>query len=299
MVTDAIALAKKIQFQFEQYKAKNQFDLVAKLLAYALQILPAEYNRQIFGYIPGIFREVELHESEITPNDIYLGEPVIYKLYYPNSQRLYNLPYFYIFCYLKRDSTQLNVYFQSANFNYKTLTLPEYDLAQGKISFEGCISAFNGDDISTISVSDPGQFIPGITSSYYVGSPELNFNQTIAHILEKIATLAKIRLQDTMLFGSSAGTFGALLSSTYLSTKTNILAVNSQVFLHYRRALMQSLFNLAEPKALLKQYGDRVSCIYRFNQDLAAIPNIYLLANVNDNLHQRNFQILSATNCQV
>ncbi|NJL52891.1 MAG: hypothetical protein HC930_12980 [Hydrococcus sp. SU_1_0] len=62
--------------------------------------------------------------------------------------------------------------------------------------------------------------MPGLTSSYYVGSAELNFNQIIAQVLDNICNLAKINLQDTMLFGSSAGTFGALLSSTYLKQKT-------------------------------------------------------------------------------
>jgi len=289
MVIDAIALAQKIKYQFEQYKAEKQFTQVAKLLAYALQILPREYNQQIFGYIPGIFRQIELHDCRITLDDIYLDEPVIYKLYYPAQKQLYNLAYFYIFCYLKQNARQLNVYFQSAHPNYKPLTYQEYKLSQEKVSFEGSISAFNGDNISVISISDPGQFIPGITSSYYVGSPELNFNQTIASILEKISTLANISLQDTMLFGSSAGTFGALLSSTYLWQKTNVLAVNSQVNLQYRQALMQPLLGLAQPKELLKIFGDRLDCIHRFQQDIVSIPNIYLLANVNDHLHQRNF----------
>ncbi|MEL6927815.1 MAG: hypothetical protein AAFO95_04170 [Cyanobacteria bacterium J06600_6] len=290
MEPDAIALAKKIKYQFEQYQQQQQFEQLAKLLTYALQILPQAYNRQIFGYIPGIFRQVEIYDYAIAIEDIYLGEPVVYKLYYPDAQQLYNLPYFYLFCYLKRNSQRLNVYFQSANRVYKEFQLQEYDLSQAKIAFEGSTSAFNGDDISVISISDPGQFIPGLTSSYYVGSPDFNYHQTIALILEKICNLAEIKLQNTLLFGSSAGSFGALLSSTYLSQKTNVLAVNSQIKLQYRRELMQPLLNLTEPPELLSKYGDRLDCIHRFKQDLVSIPNIYLLANVNDNLHERNFK---------
>jgi len=290
MALDAIALAQKIKYQFEQYRAEKQFTQIAKLLTYALQVLPVEYNLQIFGYIPDLFRQVELYDYQISPKDLYLGEPVIYKLYFRDRQKLYNLPYFYIFCYLKLDSSQLNVYFQSANAKYKPLTQEQYDLERGKISFEGSVSAFNGDNISVVSISDPGQFVAGITSSYYVGSPELNFNQAIAGVLEKICTLANMSLQDTLLFGSSAGTFGALMSSTYLSQKTNVLAVNGQINIQYRRILMKSLLNLDRPPELLRLFGDRVSCVCRFERDKITIPNIYLLANLNDNLHQRNFK---------
>ena len=290
MAVDEIALAKKVKSQFERLRSQQQFKSVAKLLTYALQILPSEYNRQIFGYIPGIFRQVEIRNYAISLGEIYIGEPIIYKVYYSNAQQLYNLSYFYLFCYLKRDSSQLNVHFQSAHPNYNNLTYKEYDLDRKKIVFEGSTSAFNGDNISVISISDPGQFIPQIASSYYVGSPKINFQRIIANVLEKICNLAKLELGQTLLFGSSAGTFGALLSSTYLPQKTNVLAVNSQIKLQYRRQLMQPLLNSIEPKKLLELYGDRLDCIYRFKQDLVSIPNIYLLANVNDNLHSRNFE---------
>lgn len=290
MTTDAIALAQKVKHQFEEYKAQQQFKEIAQLIASALQILPREYNQQIFGYIPQIFRQIELKDSVIQAKDICLGEPVIYKLYFPHHQRLYSFAYFYVFCYLKQNSSQLNVYFQSAHPSYKKLTPDQYNLNQAKISFEASISAFKPDNISVISISDPGHFVPGLTSSFYVGSTELNFNQIIAQILGNICDLANISLEDTMLFGSSAGTFGALLSSTYLKQKTNVLAVNSQINLHYKAELMQTIFKQTQPKLLLEQFGNQISCSYRFKQDITSIPNIYILANINDNLHERNFE---------
>ena len=96
-------------------------------------------------------------------------------------------------------------------------------------------------------------------------------------------------MSDALLFGSSAGTFGALLTSTYLQQKTNVLAVNSQVFLQYRGQLMETCFGLNAPKQLLAEYGDRVSCIHRFQQAIKSVPNLYILANINDRLYQRNF----------
>jgi len=52
---------------------------------------------------------------------------------------------------------------------------------------------------------------------------------------------------------------------------------------------MQSVFNITQPRRLLNKFGNQVSCTYRFNQDITSIPNIYILASVNDYLYQRNF----------
>ncbi len=291
MDTDAIALAKKIQMQFKILKEQKQYADIAKLITYAWQVNPSHFNRQIFGYLPGIFREIELFPTSqaIQLKDVYFGEPVVYKVYYPQEQKLYNIPFFYILCYLKKNSDKLNIYFQSAHPQYKKFDHKDYDLSQEQVNFEGCVSAFNNDDISIISVSDPGQFVPGLTSSYYVGSADLNFVEYIVKVLEPIANLANINANNILLFGSSAGTFGALLSSTYFQQKVNVLAVNSQIFLHYRTSIMKQLFNIDNRQKLLDQFGKQISCVQRFKQKLNSIPNIYILANVNDYLYQRNF----------
>ncbi|MEM6614647.1 MAG: hypothetical protein AAF652_20870 [Cyanobacteria bacterium P01_C01_bin.72] len=122
MTTDAIALAQKIQSKFEQLQAQQRFAQTARLITSSLEILPSSYNLHIFGYIPGIFRQITIKDCAIEASDIYLGEPVVYKLHFRDRQKLYDLPYFYIFCYLKLDSEELNVYFQSANSRDKNLT---------------------------------------------------------------------------------------------------------------------------------------------------------------------------------
>ena len=291
MSIDTLDRVEKIKDKFQQFKQENNYIAIAKLVTYSFQVVSRQDNIAIFNYIPGIFRTIEiwLDKGSIQSKDIFIGEPVIYKIYYGNERQLYGLNYFYIFCYLKEDSHQLNVYFQSANSNHKKLLPQNYELKQNKISFEGSLSSFNGDNISVISVSDPGQFIPNLTSSYYVGSSELNFPQLIAGVLDKITNLADISLAETLLFGSSAGTFGALLTSTYLSQKTNVLAVNSQINVAYRQQIMQACWGIDDAKKIMRQFGERVSCMRRFNGELSAVPNVYLLANINDNLYQRNF----------
>lgn len=291
MDIDSTTIAKDIKNKFEYLKKQCQFSSVAKLITYALQANVNHYNHQIFGYIPKIFREVELKKppNKIQTTDLCIGEPIIYKIYYSAENQLYKIPFFYVFCYLKEDSNNLNVYFQSANPKYRSLSQNEYDISQEKISFEGAISAFNNDDISVISISDPGHFIPGFGSSYYAGSAEINFTQLIGEILENICHASEIEPQNTLLIGSSAGTFGALLSSTYFNQKVNVLSINSQIFTYKQNPLMKFCFGTNEQKTLLDKFGDQISCIYRFQQNINSVPNIYILANLNDNLHQRNF----------
>ena len=90
MNTDAIALAKKIKMQFKILKKQKQYTNIAKLITYAWQVNPSRFNRQIFSYLRGIFREIELFPTSkaIQLKDVYFGEPVIYKVYYPQAQKL-------------------------------------------------------------------------------------------------------------------------------------------------------------------------------------------------------------------
>jgi hypothetical protein len=290
MDIDSITLAKDIKNKFEYFKKQRQFSHIAKLITYALQVNLNHCNQQIFGYIPKIFREVELRKTpnKIQTTDLCIGEPIIYRIYYRSEKELYKIPFFYMFCYLKENSNKLNVYFQSANPKYKLLSQNEYDVSQEKISFEGAISAFSSNDLSVISISDPGHFIPGFGSSYYAGSPEINFTKLISEILENICQISEIKPQNTLLIGSSAGTFGALLSSTYFNQKVNVLSINSQIFTYRQSHLMRFCFGTDEQKILLDKFADQISCTHRFQQNINSVPNIYILANLNDNLHQRN-----------
>ena len=291
MNIDQVSLSKKIENKFHEFKQDNNYADIAKLITYSFQVNSRQHNVDLFDYIPGIFRvvEISLDDGLIKKKDIFIGEPVIYKIFYPNNQQLYGLDYFYIFCHLKEKSTSLNVHFQSAHPQYENFSQSEYDLKHKKVSFEGCISSFANNNLSTISVSDPGHFVPGITSSYYVGSFDLNFTQLIARIVQKIAFIANISLGNTLFFGSSAGTFGALLSSTYLKEKTNVLAVNSQINIQYRKDVIEPCLGTDDSQEVVQKIARQVSCIYRFKQQLKSVPNIYILANINDNLYQRNF----------
>lgn len=269
----------------------SDFIAIGKSISQALQERLPGFNRRFLGYIPRFFREIEVfYTNQSLENlSIYPDEPIIYKINFPPYKTIGGINYFYLFCYLRDGIDKLNVYFQSADRYSHDFSQIDYKLSTKKIIFEGSIDGFENPHISFISISDPGHFIPGLTSSFYAGSKEINFIEIIADTLTAICRLAKINFSDTLLFGSSAGSMGALLTSTYLEEKTNVMAVNSQIEIHTNKKLMKILFDTEDSDFLLTVYGERLSCLYRFHRYLSNVPNLYLLANMNDELYSANF----------
>ena len=281
----------KLKNKLSNLQQNGYFSALGKLISDTLRQEPPDLNRQIFGYIPRLFREIEVFHSDrgLQNLEIYPEEPVVYKIHFPPYKTICGIAFFYLFCYLKPATHKLNVYFQSANRDSQDFCQHEYNLSEQKIVFEGSIDGFKNETVSFISISDPGHFIPGLSSSFYAGSKEINFIEIIANVLTTICRLAKLKFSDTLLFGSSAGSMGALLTSTYLNEKTNVMAVNSYVESHTNTKLMKTLFDTADSDFLLTVYGDRLSCLYRFHPYLTNVPNLYLLANINDELYSANF----------
>lgn len=291
MKSDKTDFMKDIKDQFEYFKENKQFEQLAGLITYVLDNNLYKSLQQVLGYIPGLFPEIEIPEAgKIKKSDLCIGEPVVYKIHYGSGRKLYDIPFFYLFCYFKDNPRKLNVFFQNADDEFENLSTGDYVLGSGKIRFGGFLAAFSPNDVSVISVSDPGQFIPGFISSYYAGSREIDFSRLIAGVLEALCDLAGVHFDQTLLFGSSAGSMGALLCGSWFNRKVNVMAVNSQIYIQHNNRLMEVLFGMSDPEKLVEQYGSQVSCVHRFQQELKSVPNIYILANINDELYQKNWE---------
>ena len=281
-------LKEDLPNQLDNLKKHSSYSEIAQLLAHTFKNTPQEINHQVFGYIPRLFREIELKNAvdRIDISQVYIGEPVIYKIGFPEGQAIKGIPFFYVFCYLK-ETPALNVYFQSEAAKNK-LVQKQYTLADEKIIFEGIASAFQEPE-SVICISDPGHFIPELASSFYIGSKTINFPQIISSVIENICNVAKIKLSNTFLFGSSAGGIGALLSSTYFSSKVHVMSVNAQITTHNLAKVIKTLLETDNRDTITKQYSDRVSCLHRFRQNISSVPNIYILSDINNSTHEINF----------
>ena len=277
--------------KFSELKDSFCYAEIGKLISKSLKINSSEFNRKVFGYIPAHFREIQIYSdlSNLNEHNIFIGEPVIYKILFPSSITMEKIDCFYIFCYIKNNSEGFNVFFQSASRASKLLTPKDYHLSSKKIAFEGVISAFEN-NLSFISVSDPGHFISGLYSSFYVGTQKLNFAQLISTVVEKIVKLAGAKLENTFLFGSSAGGMGALLSSSYFSSKVQVMSLNAQISTYTLSEPMKILLGTDNQEYLLDKFGERVCCMNRFKKDIASTPNIFLSANTNDSIYQKNYK---------
>ncbi|NJL51965.1 MAG: hypothetical protein HC930_06610 [Hydrococcus sp. SU_1_0] len=95
----ASVIEADIQEQFNRFKSKSRYSEIANLLTFSLHNVPEQLSHNIFGYIPGLFREVAITNPlvGITPNQLYIGEPIIYKVSFPGNHTMKGIPYFYLF----------------------------------------------------------------------------------------------------------------------------------------------------------------------------------------------------------
>ena len=95
-----------LEQRLKELKQEFNFGKIAELLTYSLKANYSDINRQVFGYIPELFREIEIskHPEDISERDLVLGEPVVYKIYFPSGHTFIEIPFFYLFCYLKENS---------------------------------------------------------------------------------------------------------------------------------------------------------------------------------------------------
>lgn len=250
--------------------------------------------RKTFGEISTLFPEVEIKNVDQSIPVFY--HPVFYKVYFPEPQNLGGIGYFYVMTYFKRNIESVNVYFQSANRNNLDNRSENYSLLSSSKMFEGMGSAFRDYKNSFISVSDPGHFIEGCSSSFYMGSSSCHFSLHIASFLNRVFRSYKINYEQVLLIGSSAGADGALMTGSLLNQKVNILSVNSWLNLLSRNRLTKVLFGTNDKEILIQKYENQLCCFKQYSQlreKSDAVPNIYLLCNIRDKLHQINLKFFN------
>lgn len=262
----------------------NRADVIEQAIALGSSI------SRTFGNLADIFPEVMVENPlEDLPTYNY---PVFYKVFLPSGKVVSRINYFYVFSYIRKDVKSLNVYFQSAAVSDKSQTESAYSLASGSIRFEALKSAFMDKTTSFVSISDPGHFVKGAPTSFYVGSAGCDFSYYIASFIERLLLAYNLPHRRTLLFGSSAGAVGALMCGAILSKKVNVLSVNCQLELASRRWVLKKFFDGLSRQEAEQQYGTQLSCFKRYEEvsleTPRKVPNIYLLCNIRDDLHSRN-----------
>ena len=194
---------------------------------------------------------------------------------------------FYVFSNINPTATSGKVYFQNAASKFKEATADDFFKNSARnVPYDGIRQAISNHSQSAICISDPGIFIEGKVTSWYsvVESVDICFYiaQFISHWLEA----ASLQPKDILMFGSSAGSFGALRTTTFLSKKTNVISVNGQI----KRSFDYK--NNQYEHDILDYYQ---KCL----QQNIVIPNIYLLCNYRDNntiLNRQFFNLIDNHN---
>ena len=185
---------------------------------------------------------------------------------------------FYVFSNINKNASSGKVYFQNASSKLKQAVPNDFREATAKnVPYDGLKQAVTNSNQSTICISDPGIFIKGKTTSWYSVVNEVDICFYIAQFLRHWFEAASLKPSKTLMFGSSAGSFGALRTATFLNTKTNVISVNGQI---------KRNFNYED-----KTYEhDLLNYYKKCLEHNTVIPNIYLLCNYRDNNTLLNYK---------
>lgn len=122
-----------------------------------------------------------------------------------------------------------------------------------------------------------------IKTGWYMGTEDDWYLERIAEIISKIAANHKIKNQDILFYGTSAGGgFSSVMLST-LFKKSTTLVGNPQLIVpnHYQRPfdnIKKYCFNDLDDETLLKEYGYRFNTFDLFKRE-KYIPHIIYLVN--------------------
>ena len=176
----------------------------------------------------------------------------------------------YIFSNINPEATAGRVYFQSASTKLKNANPDDYKTATARnVPYDGFGQAISSKSISTLCICDPGIFIQGKITSWYGVMDGVDICSYIAKFLSYWFEAASLKASEILIFGSSAGSFGALRTASFLENKTNVIAVNAQIKRKF------SYKNIIYEHDLMSHYQQSL-------QQNRVIPNIYLLCNYRD-----------------
>lgn len=176
----------------------------------------------------------------------------------------------YAFSNINPDANAGMVYFQNATPKLQDCTPDDYIAATARnVPYNGLRQAISDPTRSTICFSDPGNFLKGQITSWYSVANGVDICFYLAEFISHWLDAASLNSSQVLMFGSSSGSFAALRTATFMKSKINVIAVNSQIKQKLNYASNTYKHNL-------------ISYYEKCLQRKAIIPNIYLLCNYRD-----------------
>ena len=190
----------------------------------------------------------------------------------------------YAFSNIIPNSNSGRIYFKNASPKLRSSTPQDYLEATARyVSYDGFGQVVNDKIRSTLCICEPGNYIKDRATSWYSVVNNVDICEFLAEFISYWLEAASLNYNDLFMFGSSAGSFGALKTATFLGGKSNVMVVNAQIIeiLKYN--------NCQYKNDLLKHYQ---KCL----QKRIVIPNIYLLCNLRDKntiLNRKFFDLIT------
>lgn len=122
-----------------------------------------------------------------------------------------------------------------------------------------------------------------IRNGWYMGTKDDWYLEKIALILEEIEKNFKIKNENTLFYGTSAGGYSSLVLATLIKGSTALVG-NAQIIIsnHYKghyNTLKKYCFDDLDEKTLLKKYGYRLNLLELFKRE-NYVPHFTYFVNV-------------------
>lgn len=208
-------------------------------------------------------------------------------------------PELHSFLKLNSNDERLLISFPGAFPGAMTQTPQSYSLPY---RMGGMRLAFDLTNYNHLVFSDPGQFLGGLATSFFLGTKEVNLYIILYNMINKVINSLGFKHENILLFGGSAGGFVAYQVSNLFPEKINTFMLNQQVIISDYVPLIKykyfsKFFGLLDDKLTINssEFATRVNCIKASRNSSISSKKYHFLCNYNDPHFLRNLELFNET----
>ena len=184
---------------------------------------------------------------------------------------------------VKKDDVKYEYLINKKQENNKLIVFNNGAVAGGKVKYPVFQRHSWANELKTSSIlcMDPTLYINDLSAGWGIGKNENYYLENSSMILKKIIEKMDIRLEDTVIYGTSAGGFLSIMMGIYLKG-AKVVADNSQLILSnwiVKPALDSVIFYCFDNIVDSLNYIDRFDIIEAFKKH-KFVPKIYLHVNM-------------------
>ncbi|MUK87355.1 glycosyl transferase family 2 [Ornithinibacillus sp. L9] len=138
-------------------------------------------------------------------------------------------------------------------------------------------------DENLIYYNDPTLYLGQINLGWGFGCQERHYLKEIALILEVLLNKAKLKRENTLFYGSSAGGFMSLMLAGFIKETVALVNNPQTIVWNYYDRHVNAMFNRAHPnlsrEEIIEIYSNRLN-VLSFYENINYVPKIIYLQNL-------------------